>query len=260
MKVSVVVPCYNQAQFLDTALQSVLEQSYTDWECLIINDGSTDHTEEIADLWLQKDTRFQYYQKPNGGLSSARNYGIDRTQGVYILPLDADDYISTHYIEACVKVLETQDVKLVYGQVEQFGTRIGIWDLGSYSYQNLLFSNMIHCSAMYRKQDWSSVGGYDEAMTSGLEDWEFWVHILKPEDKVVRLDTITFFYRIKDVSMIQSMNKDLETEVKAYVFKKHVSKYFDAFTYFGKENKQFKKHFTDRWFVFKHFIKLIFKF
>ena len=59
--VSIIVPCYNQAQYLDEALQSVLEQSHQNWECIIINDGSTDNTEEISKKWLQLDTRFQYF-------------------------------------------------------------------------------------------------------------------------------------------------------------------------------------------------------
>ncbi|WP_374360648.1 glycosyltransferase family 2 protein, partial [Cloacibacterium sp.] len=73
--ISVVVPCYNQAQYLDECLQSVLNQTYQDWECIIVNDGSPDHTEEIAKNWVEKDTRFIYLSKENGGLSSARNAG-----------------------------------------------------------------------------------------------------------------------------------------------------------------------------------------
>ncbi len=61
--ISVIVPCYNQAQYLDECLQSVLNQIYTDWECIIVNDGSPDHTEEIAKKWLEKDPRFRYINK-----------------------------------------------------------------------------------------------------------------------------------------------------------------------------------------------------
>ena len=74
--VSIIVPCYNQAHFLDEALQSVLSQTYTNWECIIVNDGSPDNTENIAEKWLAVDSRFKYIKKDNGGLSSARNIGI----------------------------------------------------------------------------------------------------------------------------------------------------------------------------------------
>ena len=93
-KVSVIVPCYNQAQFLDEALMSVLNQSYANWECLIINDGSPDNTEDVALRWCNKDERFVYLKKENGGLCAARNMGIEKATGEFILPLDADDKIA----------------------------------------------------------------------------------------------------------------------------------------------------------------------
>ena len=117
MKVSIIVPCYNQAQYLGQALKSVLGQTYQGWECLIVNDGSTDDTEIVAKQWLEKDERFAYYYKTNGGLPQTRNFGIERAVGTFILPLDADDYLSVNYIECCVNELTNQNVKLVYGKV-----------------------------------------------------------------------------------------------------------------------------------------------
>ena len=93
--ISVIVPCYNQAQYLDECLQSVLNQIYTDWECIIVNDGSPDHTEEVAKKWLEKDSRFRYIYKETGGLSSARNAGIKIAKGEWIQFLDCDDFISS---------------------------------------------------------------------------------------------------------------------------------------------------------------------
>ena len=91
--ISVIVPCYNQAQYLDECLQSVLDQTYQNWECIIVNDGSPDNTEEIALQWTAKDPRFTYLKKENGGLSSARNAGIEVAQGEWIQFLDCDDKI-----------------------------------------------------------------------------------------------------------------------------------------------------------------------
>ena len=91
--VSIIVPCYNQAHFLNESLDSVINQSYPNWECIIVNDGSPDNTEEIAKKWCKNDKRFQYLEKENGGLSSARNAGIKISKGEFILPLDADDIL-----------------------------------------------------------------------------------------------------------------------------------------------------------------------
>lgn len=82
--ISVIVPCYNQAQYLDECLQSVVEQTYPNWECIIVNDGSPDNTEEIALQWTEKDSRFIYIKKENGGLSSARNAGLEIAKGKWI--------------------------------------------------------------------------------------------------------------------------------------------------------------------------------
>ena len=102
--VSIIVPCYNQAIYLTECLNSVLNQTYSNWECLIIDDGSPDNTFEIANLFIEKDKRFKYFKKENGGLSSARNFGIKQSFGEFILPLDADDKIHQDYISEVVKI------------------------------------------------------------------------------------------------------------------------------------------------------------
>ena len=107
--VSIIVPCYNQAYFLSEALESVLNQTYSNWECIIVNDGSPDNTKTVASKWCDKDKRFNYVEKKNGGLSSARNAGIAISKGEYILPLDADDIIHESFLSKLVPVLENDD-------------------------------------------------------------------------------------------------------------------------------------------------------
>ncbi len=95
-KVSVIIPCYNQAEYLQSALASVFCQSFTDWEAIVVNDGSTDDTVEIAAGFFAKfpDCNWKLIDQKNAGLTSARNAGIEAAVGEYILPLDADDMIS----------------------------------------------------------------------------------------------------------------------------------------------------------------------
>lgn len=111
--ISVIVPCYNQAQYLDECLQSVLDQTYTDWECIIVNDGSPDHTEEVAKKWLEKDPRFRYIDKENGGLSSARNAGLKEAKGEWIQFLDSDDKINTISFELLTKIIAEKKVEII---------------------------------------------------------------------------------------------------------------------------------------------------
>lgn len=92
--VSIIIPCYNKAAFLGETLQSVLNQTYTDWECILVDDGSTDSTLAIAKAYYEKDSRFHYFLKKNEGVSIARNYGIKRAKGNFIIFLDADDVLA----------------------------------------------------------------------------------------------------------------------------------------------------------------------
>jgi glycosyltransferase involved in cell wall biosynthesis len=221
-KVSIIVPCYNQAQYLDECLQSVLDQTYSEWECIIVNDGSPDNTAFFAKKWVENDNRFIYLEKENGGLSSARNFGIQHSNGDYILPLDADDRISHNYVALALQnFLEDISLSIVYCKAEKFGNEHGLWELKPFSMKALAVENMIFCSAMFKKSDWVRVGGYDVNMLYGFEDWEFWIAILKNGGNVKRIDFIGFFYRIKENSMIQVLGKEKKKKLHEYLSVKH---------------------------------------
>ena len=91
--ITVIVPIYNSSSFLDKCISSVLSQSYADFELLLINDGSTDNSGEICDSYAQKDSRVRVIHKINGGVSSARNIGLDEAKGEWITFVDSDDWV-----------------------------------------------------------------------------------------------------------------------------------------------------------------------
>lgn len=220
--ISVIVPCYNQAQYLDECLQSVLDQTYQNWECIIVNDGSPDHTEEVAKKWLEKDPRFRYIDKENGGLSSARNAGIKIAKGEWILPLDADDRIGNLYLE--LASLEfNKDYSIIYSEAEFFEGKKGRWNLCEFSVNEMAKQNCIFCSAFFRKSSWEKVRGYDINLIYGLEDWEFWISIIrKVSTNVYKIPEICFYYRVKNVSMIKNLNTDKRKFALDYISIKHV--------------------------------------
>ena len=220
--ISVIVPCYNQAQFLDECLQSVLDQTYQNWECIIVNDGSPDHTEEVAKKWLEKDPRFRYIDKENGGLSSARNIAIREAKGDWILPLDADDRIGNLYLE--LASLEfNKDYSIIYSEAEFFEGKKGRWNLCEFSVNEMAKQNCIFCSAFFRKSSWEKVRGYDINLIYGLEDWEFWISIIrKVSTNVYKIPEICFYYRVKNVSMIKNLNTDKRKFALDYISIKHV--------------------------------------
>lgn len=100
--ISIVIPVYNVAQYLNECLQSVANQTYTDWECILVDDGSTDGSSEICDEWGKKDSRFVVYHQVNGGVSKARNYGIGQAKGDFITFIDSDDWVESNYLSEMV--------------------------------------------------------------------------------------------------------------------------------------------------------------
>ena len=266
--VSIIVPCYNQAQYLDEALQSVVNQTYENWECIIVNDGSTDNTEEMAKVWIEKDIRFSYILLENGGLSNARNSGIFKAIGEFILPLDADDKIGHDYLKLALYELQKDaSLKLVYCKAEKFGEEKGEWILKNFSLKLLAIDNMIFCSALYRKKDWEQVDGYDVNMVYGLEDWEFWLAILKNGGNVKRLDYVGFYYRIKKNSMIINIETTNRKKMMEYISVKHadfIVKQIGSFMYLyaliEKKEEDFNNKLHSKKFVFKLFISTCYRY
>lgn len=104
MLVSVIVPVYNAAQFLEECIQSILKQDFEDFEILLINDGSTDNSGKICNHYATIDERVKVFHKENGGVSSARNVGIEKAKGKWITFIDSDDYIENHYFNSLKNV------------------------------------------------------------------------------------------------------------------------------------------------------------
>ena len=120
-KISVIVPVYNTEQYLPRCIDSILAQTFTDFELLLIDDGSKDGSDKICDEYSAKDSRIRVFHKENGGVSSARNLGLDNARGEWIIFVDSDDWIEYNCINSCTSI--TQDYPLVdiirYGYYEE---------------------------------------------------------------------------------------------------------------------------------------------
>ncbi len=266
--ISIIVPCFNQSQYLGEALQSVYDQTFLNWECLIVNDGSTDNTPEIAKKWVEKDKRFNYIFQENGGLSSARNLGVFHSKGIFILPLDADDLISSEYLSLAVTEFnEDPSLKIVYCKAEKFGEEVGSLELKPFTIKGMAKENMIFCTAMFRKTEWEKVGGYDPKMIYGLEDWEFWISILKNGGNVKRLEEVGFFYRIRMNSMLRTMNNENQKEMLEYLSVKHadffvnqLGSFFELRSQVVEVEKHYKLKLESEKFAIDLFLKTFFGF
>ncbi len=220
--VSVVIPCYNYGTFLLEAVNSVLNSTYSPVEVIIVDDGSVDCTKEIARTIMDKHGNVSYIYQENQGPSVARNRGIEEAKGTYVLPLDADDKISPHYIERAVEVLESRSMtKVVYCDAQYFGAKSGHWKLKKFSLKRLAISNMIFSCSMFRKNDWKEVGGYSSELIGGWEDWEFWISMLKNGGLVHKLPFSGFYYRIHRCSRQRSTTSEIEKQTADFINRKH---------------------------------------
>ena len=113
VKVSIIVPCYNVEAYLPNCIESVLHQSYPHWELILVDDGSPDRCGEICDRYAQKDNRIKVVHKQNGGLSSARNAGLDIMEGEYVSFLDSDDYWHEDYLCELMKLVTDESADIV---------------------------------------------------------------------------------------------------------------------------------------------------
>lgn len=114
--ISVILPIYNISSYLDKCMASVLNQTYSNLEVIMVDDGSTDECPAICDSYKKRDSRIVVYHKSNGGLSDARNYGIERANGVYITCIDPDDYVDLDYIEYLYMLVRKYDTKMAICQ------------------------------------------------------------------------------------------------------------------------------------------------
>ncbi len=111
--ISIIIPVYNTSKYLDQCLQSVLDQTYTDWECILVDDGSTDNSGEICDNWGKKDNRFIIIHQKNQGVSAARNQGIKKSKGEYLCFIDSDDWVTPYYLTHLLSGMKENEIDMV---------------------------------------------------------------------------------------------------------------------------------------------------
>jgi glycosyltransferase involved in cell wall biosynthesis len=218
-KVSVIIPCYNHAEYLKDSIGSVLKQTYQDFEIIVVDDGSKDPkacekaVEEIGDA------RVRLIRHPvNKGLAEARNTGVRASKGDFILPLDADDMIKPEFLAKTMALLEERpDVAIAYTDIELFGLADGTYEMPEYDFDLLLKKNIMVCTSLYRRQVFDAVGGYDPRMNIAWEDYLFWIRAGKIGYCGCRINEPLFRYRRDRHSMIIQAQERI-TEVRNQLY------------------------------------------
>ena len=227
-RVSVLIPCYNLGAYLGEAVDSVLAQTYTDFEILIVDDGSTDPA-TIALFETFERPKTTVYRTPNRGLAAARNYLVSRARGEFTCALDADDRLHPEYLARTVRVLdEDNSIGFVSTRMEMFGAESRVWpDDTRCDLETLLCHDPVHCAALVRRASVLRVGGYDDRMAhQGNEDWDLWLGIAESGLRGVILDDVLFFYRRREGSMSTvCVRGDAHLEAVRHMVRKHEASY-----------------------------------
>lgn len=231
-KVSVVIPCYNDKDYINETVQAVLDQTFQDFDIVIVDDGSNQETKNV--LATIKNEKVTIINQENKGLSAARNTGFKVAKGVYVLAIDSDDTLDVSFLEKAVVILDKNEkIGAVSSHCTIFVGNHKIIDYhkpkgGGVS--NFLFDNNSVSFALIRKSSWEIVGGYDEKMINGFEDWEFWIAMTKTGLEVYTIPEFLFHYRQKEISMSKDSKMNFRESNLNYIYKKHsdiYSKYFD---------------------------------
>ena len=226
--VSVIIPCYNDGRYLEEAVMSVCESFYKPLEIIIVDDGSEDALTRKVLRSMESAGRTVVYAR-HGGPARARNEGIKRARGEYILPLDADDKISPEYISEAVTILEEKaEIGIVYCLADYFGCKTGEWKLPDYNIGIMLYQNVIFSAGLFRKSDWERAGGYDECFSKYQEDWDFWLSLLGLGLQPYKIEKVYFHYRKRWGAISRSDRKITYEEKEQYLHKirqKHLELY-----------------------------------
>lgn len=201
---SVVIPCYNQGQYVDEAVDSLLQQTWQNFEIIIVNDGSTDEeTNRILSSYQRPKTRVLNLEK-NVGLPAARNAGICEARGRYICCLDADDKFQETYLEKALVVMEINaGISFVWAWTQVFGSEDRVWYAPQFDPEKMLFYNQLNSLGVFRRIAWEKAGGFYEVMRDGFEDWEYWVRLTGHGFRGHRISEKLILYRRVGYSFAQ---------------------------------------------------------
>jgi glycosyltransferase involved in cell wall biosynthesis len=230
--ISIVIPCYNDAKYIEQSVLSALNQTYSNKEVIVVDDGSNAVTKAV--LKKIEPTITKLITQSNQGQSTARNIGIKAAKGDYILVLDSDDFFEPTFCEKALFFFETNlSVKLVICYMNRIydDTVKDVFKPQGGIVSNFILGNCAIGSAMFKKLDFFMTNGYDQKMTNGFEDWEFYIRLLKEGGSAYVIPELLFNYRLKENSTTTRANL-MKYELLQYIYTKHQELYKNHFDIF----------------------------
>lgn len=203
--VSIIIPVYNRADLIGETLDSIIAQTYQNWECIVVDDGSTDNTKEVISTYCEKDLRIQLYDRPHSmpkSGNSCRNYGYEKSTGDLINFFDSDDIVLPNFLASRVPLF-SDNIQIVFASYEYVDAELQYIRTPSFERKNSLINDYIFWrfpiltpSALIRKKYLADKKLFDHKIKRGQET-NFYLNILPnlEEDQFVFIDVPTFLYR-----------------------------------------------------------------
>lgn len=211
--VSVVIPCYNYGRFVAEAVDSVLAQTFRNFEILVVDGGSS--PDSVATLRsLERPQTQVFFREGRHLVGDNRNFGISRARGKYICCLDADDLIRPTYLEKALFLLETQDYDMVSTTIRSFGDKSEIYHLERFpGLADMLAANHVSTCAVFRRHLWEQAGGFQDTGVGSeyfYEDWRLWLRFAALGARIANIvDEPLFLYRVHSTHSLSRQNQEL---------------------------------------------------
>lgn len=219
---SVIISHYNEGEYIEECLGSIYSND-TDliFDVTIVDDCSTDGSaEKVQKMAEEFGIKFLQTEK-NSKASAVRNLGIKNTDSRFVVCIDADDAIPKNYFKANYDTLRSLNKDVAYSNFQMFGLREKMYNWPPFSPVVLSQENFIHSAAMFRRVVWETVRGFDESMTEGWEDYDFWIRAYLKGFKFEKCDATFLYYRIKEENSLDQMSRNKLNKLKKFMKKKH---------------------------------------
>lgn len=221
-QISIIIPVYNVEKYIRQCLDSVISQTFIDWECWLIDDGSTDSSKDICDEYVEKDNRFHVIHKANGGLASARQCGIEHVSGKYVATIDSDDWVEPDYLQSMYDCILEDDADVVTcGYYMNFPDNQMYFsnepsDISPKTVMHETLRHKLHAGLWCKMFKRSLFKDYDVCWPKYgyYEDMYVFVSVLQYAKKIAYLPKATYHYRFNTNSL--SFNADIPKRIKMY--------------------------------------------
>jgi len=212
-KVTVVIPTYNCAKYLPDAINSVLNQTYKDFEIIVVDDGSTDGTKKVMESYMQKyQDRFRYFYQQNNGVAAARNRSIEEAKGEYIALLDADDEFVPNALEECIVAAKHNKSDWYIADIfrlEDDKKEIRVSNIPNKDYLiNILKTYFIKTAFFYTRKSLLDIGLYDKNFMV-FEDWDLNIRMLEANKNFSYINKPLYIYKIRKRSLVKNNEKNV---------------------------------------------------